>query len=68
MAAAAHYAARCADTDTRFVKHAATFLNGDDGPWSEWVTAAPADTFRPDPYDTSVWNTPEGQNLRPEMG
>lgn len=70
LAAAVNYARSCEHTDVRFIKHAATFLNGDDGPWSEWIdpTARAAESFRPDPYDQSDWNTPEGAALRPEIG
>lgn len=43
IAARDHYAASVADSDPRFVKHAATFLNGNEGPWAEYLAGPPAD-------------------------
>ena len=37
-----HYATSVANAEPQFVKHAATFLAGDDGPWSEWITRGPS--------------------------
>lgn len=45
-AARDHYAASVADSEPRFVKHASSFLHGKDGPWSEYVTSAPAGASR----------------------
>lgn len=40
LTAARNYASACAGTDTRFVKHGATFF-GRDEPWRDYLTAGP---------------------------
>lgn len=41
IAARDHYAASVIGVDATLVKYPASFLNGKDGPWSEWVTGPP---------------------------
>ena len=51
LLAVENYAADRAGAEARYIKHAASFLSGDEGPWTEWVT----------PSDEDAVEFPEGQ-------